>query len=172
MIRKKRQRKITNKTLLIGKSRLKQFDSRAPEIEPKHTVPRTSHHCKHDVTPENTQGIQGVRQKAWRIRKLLPENTSKHDAVLDEVVRMEKIDTGVRRKLQYEKRTSLTKEVIKLTKLKAQRDFGARLQYRPLYYIILIILHTYIFPLISSIRGKYTSATNILYKEKMKFIFI
>ena len=124
MIRKKRQRKITNKTLLIGKSRLKQFDSRAPEIEPKRTVPRTSHHCKHDVTPENTQGIQGVRQKAWRIRKLLPENTSKRDAVLDEVVRMEKIDTGVRRKLQYEKRTSLTKEVIKLTKLKAQRDFS------------------------------------------------
>ena len=63
-------------------------------------------------------GSRGIRQAAWRCRKTLPRDTEKRIEVINELCRMEKIQS--RRELVYPS-SSLTKEVLKMAKFGAKR---------------------------------------------------
>ena len=87
--------------------------------DPKRDVQYITPVQRCDVTPDSSQG---VRQKAWRVRKKLPTDSNRRLAVLQEIIR---IENGARRKLSYNnKRTSLTQEIIKITSLRQKKKFS------------------------------------------------
>ena len=72
---------------------------------------------------ENTPQASGLRQAAWRLRRSLPKDKTKRDAVLDEINRVEKV--GPQRKLCYSQTNycDIAQKVIAITKHCAKKNF-------------------------------------------------
>ena len=113
---------MSNKAIK-GRVRLKNLYTTPLPKEPKCDVQNIlKKKVLQSITPESTQG---VRQKAWRVRKHLPRDQTKRDAVIKEIIRIESSQNRVRRKLSYNtQHTSLTKEILQLSALKHKKKFN------------------------------------------------